>query len=191
VAAAAVLWACAPEKPVFHGTDLTGVEWGRELRLRDPEGRLRTIADFRGRVVLLFFGFVQCPDVCPSALARALEVRRLLGAEGERVQVVFVTVDPARDTPELLREYVRAFDPGFVALRGDEEETRAAAREFKVFYEKVPTGSSYTINHSALTYAFDTAGRLRLAHRHTQTAAEVAADVRVLLASSEKKGTER
>lgn len=179
----ALLAACSPQGPKFNGTDLTGVEWGREFSLQDPQGRTRSLAEFRGKVVLLFFGFVQCPDVCPTALSRAVDVRQRLGADGAKIQVIFVTVDPERDTPALLREYTAAFDPTFLALRGSDEDTRRVAKEFKVFYEKVPTGSSYTVNHSAMTYAFDRQGRLRLALRHTMSAEECAADLRTLLAT--------
>jgi protein SCO1/2 len=179
---ALALAACSPQGVRFHGTDLTGADWGRELRLSDPEGRVRTLADFRGKAVLLFFGFVHCPDVCPTTLARAAEVKRLLGADGSKLQVIFVTLDPERDSAELLREYTAAFDPEFLALRGSVEETRRAAQEFRVFYEKAATGSSYTVNHSTMTYVLDPAGRLRLAHSHALSAEQVAADLRLLLA---------
>lgn len=172
---------CGGDTPRFNGMDVTGADWGRDISLQDPEGRTRTIADFRGKYVLLFFGFTHCPDVCPTALTRAKEMQRLLGADGARVQVIFVTVDPERDTASLMREYAAAFDPSFLGLRGDAEGTKRAAAEFKVFYEKVPTGGSYTINHSALTYVFDAQGRLRLALRHTQGADEFAADLRALM----------
>lgn len=171
---------CAP-RPAFHSVDVTGADWGRDFRLRDPSGHVRTLADFRGRAVLIFFGFTQCPDVCPTALTRAAEVLRLLGDDGRRVQVLFVTVDPERDTPELLRAYTHAFHPSFLGLWGDLEQTDAAAREFKVVYRKVPTGSSYTMDHTAISYAFDPGGRLRLAVRHAATAPEVAQDLERLL----------
>lgn len=167
----------------FHAVDVTGAAWGRDFRLRDPSGRERTLADFRGRAVLVFFGFTQCPDVCPTALTRAAEVMRQLGDDGRRLQVLFVTVDPERDTPELLRSYTHAFHPDFLGLWGDLDQTAAAAREFKVVYTKVPTGSSYTMDHTALSYAFDPAGRLRLAVRHAATAAEVTQDLEILLAA--------
>lgn len=173
--------ACGPQGVKFNATDLTGVDWGRDFRLQDADGQVRTLADFRGKAVLLFFGFVQCPDVCPTALARAVQVRSKLGADGARVQVVFVTVDPERDSAALLREYTRTFDPSFVALRGSDEETRRTAKEFKVFYEKVATGSSYSVNHTATTYVFDPQGRLRLALNHQMSADEIAADLRILL----------
>ena len=133
--------------------------------------------------MLLYFGFVQCPDVCPTALTRAVETRRLLDPDGDKLQVIFVTVDPERDTPELLREYMAAFDPSFVALRGDAERLRQTAAEFKVYYKKVPTGISYTMD-TALSYVFDAEGRLRLALRHEQTAQDYAHDIALLIARS-------
>ncbi len=167
--------------PRFHGIDLTGADYARDFRLRDADGRERTLADFRGRAVLVFFGFTQCPDVCPTALSRAAEVRRLLGDDGPRLQVVFVTVDPERDTPPVLKEYTAAFDPGFIGVYGDLQQTEATAKAFKVYYKKVPTGSSYTMDHSALSYVYDPQGRLRLALRHDQTAQDYAQDIRQLL----------
>jgi protein SCO1 len=176
-----VLAGCQPAPGSFLATDLTGAEYARDLRLQDPQGRWRTLSEFKGRVVLLFFGFTQCPDVCPTALARAVEVMRLLGDDATRLQVIFVSVDPERDSAELLREYTAAFHPSFLGLRGDLDTTAAVARDFKVFYRKVPTGSSYTLDHTALSYAYDPAGRLRLAIRHEAPATDVAADLRRLL----------
>lgn len=176
-----VLAGCQPAPGGFLATDLTGAEYARDLRLQDPQGRWRTLSEFKGRVVLLFFGFTQCPDVCPTALARAAEVMQLLGDDAARLQVIFVSVDPERDTAELLRDYTAAFHPSFLGLRGSLEATAATARDFKVFYRKVPTGSSYTLDHTALSYAYDPAGRLRLAIRHEAPAADVAADLRRLL----------
>lgn len=167
----------------FRGIDLTGAPYGKGFALTDMHGQPRTLADFKGQVVLLYFGFVQCPDVCPTALTRANEVLTQLGPErAARVQVLFVTVDPERDTPELLRHYMAAFNPRFLALRGNAEQTQATATEFKAFYKKVPTGSSYTMDHSALSYLFDPQGRLRVALRHEQTAADYTADIAALLA---------
>lgn len=165
----------------FHGLDLTGASYGRDFRLLDAQGRERSLADFRGKVVLLYFGFTQCPDVCPTALSRAAEVKKLLGAEGERLQVIFVTIDPERDTPQVIQPYVTAFDPSFLGLYGDAQRTRETAAEFKVFYQKVPTGGSYTMDHSTLSYAFDPQGRLRLALRHEQNAQDYAQDLQRLL----------
>ncbi|MBL8311649.1 MAG: SCO family protein [Burkholderiales bacterium] len=165
----------------FHAADVTGVPYGKDFRLQAVDGGERTLADFRGKVVLLFFGFVQCPDVCPTALTRAVEIKRLLGSDGERFQPIFVTVDPERDTAAILREYMRAFDPGFVALYATPDVTRKTADEFRVHYAKVPTGSSYTMDHTAASYLFDPAGRLRLVASHSASAADVADDVRLLL----------
>jgi protein SCO1/2 len=183
VAAAALvaMSACQRAAPSFNGIDLTGAPYGRDFSLPDANGKTRSLADFKGKAVMVFFGFTQCPDVCPATLARAVEVRKLLGADADKVQVVLVTVDPERDTPELLRNYMAAFDPGFVALRGDLPATTAMAKDFKVFFQKVPTASSYTIDHTALTYVFDPKGRLRLALRHEQSAADIAADLKTLL----------
>ena len=171
-------------KPAFKGIDITGAEYGRELSLTDPDGRRRTLADFKGKVTVLFFGYTQCPDVCPTTMAELAEVKRSLGTEGERVQGVFVTIDPERDTPELLKAYVSNFDPSFVALRGNADETKAAAREFKVFYAKVPgrTEGSYTMDHTAGSYVFDTQGRLRLFTRYGSGAQALADDLKLLLA---------
>jgi protein SCO1/2 len=166
----------------FKGIDLTGAPYGQGFDLTDMNGQPRSLASFSGQVVMLFFGFVQCPDVCPTALNRAVQVMQLLGREqAARLQVLFLTVDPERDTPELLRDYMAAFDPRFLALRGTAEQTRQTADAFKVFYKKVPTGSSYTMDHTALSYLFDPQGHLRVALRHEQTADECAHDVRLLL----------
>lgn len=167
--------------PRFRGLDLTGAAYGRDFRLLDPQGRERRLADFRGRAVLLYFGFTQCPDVCPTALIRAADVRRLLGPDRDRLQVVFITVDPERDTPAVLQAYTAAFDPAFLGLSGSLARTRETADEFKVYYRKVPTGRSYTMDHSALSYVFDPQGRLRLALRHEQTAEDYAHDIRQVL----------
>lgn len=167
--------------PAFRGLDVTGVGYGRDFRLPDVDGQVRTLQDFRGKAVLVFFGFVLCPDICPTALARAVEVKELLGEQAGQLQVIFITVDPERDTPELLREYMAAFDPGFIALRGDAGQLRATASEFKVYYKQVPTSSSYTMDHSAQTYAFDTEGRLRVVLNHTQPVEDYVHDIRLLL----------
>jgi protein SCO1/2 len=166
----------------FRGIDLTGAAYAQGFSLTDFAGQPRTLADYRGQVVMLYFGFVQCPDVCPTALARASAVMQLLGTDAGRVQLLFVTVDPERDTPTLLREYMGAFDPRFVALTGNLEQIQATADAFRVYFKKVPTGSSYTMDHTALTYLFDPAGHIRVALRHEQTADDYAADVRRLLA---------
>jgi len=171
-----------PQLGDIHGLDLSQADFARDFQLQDTQGQTRKLADFRGKVLLLFFGFTQCPDICPTALFRATEVKALLGQDAVRVEVAFITVDPERDTPEILDAYVKTFDPGFIGLYGDLEQTRKTAQEFKVYYAKVPTGSSYTIDHTALTYVFDTQGKLQLALRHNQSAQDVAHDVRRVLA---------
>lgn len=181
VAAGLVLAACQPAPPSFKGIDITGAPYGKDFNLPDADGKARSLSEFKGKVVLVFFGFVQCPDVCPTTLGRAVEVRKLLGADGQKVQVVLITVDPERDTPEMLREYMKAYDPSFIALRGNAEQLAATAKDFKVFFQKVPTQNSYTMDHTAVTYAFDPQGRLRLALKHEQSAQDVAADLRNLL----------
>lgn len=165
----------------FQSLDVTGTDWGRDFNLLDADGRTVRLADFKGRCVLLFFGFTQCPDVCPTSLARAADVMQRLGPAASRLQVIFVTVDPERDLPAVLREYPRAFHPSFIGLHADLATTEATAKAFKVFYRKVPTGSTYTMDHTATSYVFDPAGRLRLAVRHEQDAASVAADITRLL----------
>ena len=179
---AALLAACQPAAPAFHGIDLTGADYAKGFRLRDPAGRTRTLADFKGQAVLLFFGFTQCPDVCPTALARAAQAKALLGELGARLQVIFVTVDPERDTPQVLRAYTKAFDESFLGLYGSLDETAELARNFKAYYKKVPTGASYTMDHTALSYVYDPAGQLRVVLRHDQTAEQYAQDLRRLLA---------
>jgi len=166
----------------IEGMPLTGTKMGASFELTDPAGNTRTLADFKGKVTLVFFGFTQCPDVCPTALLRAVEAKRLLGADGDRLQVVFITLDPERDTPEVLDAYVTAFDPDFLGLYGSLEQTRKTADEFKVYYAKVPTGSSYTLDHTALSYVYDADGALRLALRHTQSAEAFASDIGKVMA---------
>lgn len=170
----------------FHGIDITGAAYARNFALADPDGKVRTLDEFKGRVVVVFFGFTQCPDVCPTTMAELAQIRQSLGADGERLQGIFVTVDPDRDTPELLGAYVKNFDPSFVALRGDATQTEAVAREFKVYFAKVPgrnTGS-YTIDHTAGAYVFDPQGRVRLFVRHGTGATAMADDIRKLLAGA-------
>lgn len=165
----------------FQSIDLTGADWGRDFRLLDAEGRTVQLVAFKGRCVMLFFGFTQCPDVCPTALARAADVMQRLGDQAARLQVIFITIDPERDSPAVLREYPRAFHPSFIGLHADLATTEATAKAFKVFYRKVPTGSSYTLDHTATSYVIDPTGRLRLAVRHEQDADSVTADITRLL----------
>ncbi len=182
-ALAALLAGCNRGEPGFKSTDITGADYGKSLALTDHTGQARTLADWRGKVVVLFFGFTQCPDVCPTTLATMAQVMKELGPAADRVQVVFVTVDPERDTPAVLGPYATAFDPSFVGLYGDADATAKAAREFKVFYQKVKgsTAGTYTIDHTAASYVIDAEGRLRLYVRHAQPAADIAADLRRLL----------
>ncbi|VFR20066.1 Cytochrome oxidase biogenesis protein Sco1/SenC/PrrC, putative copper metallochaperone [plant metagenome] len=184
LAAALVLAGCGrgDELGSINGIPLTGQKLGETFTLTDTHGQTRTIADFQGKPLLVFFGFTQCPDVCPTALLRAAEVKRMLGEDGERLQVAFITVDPERDTPEVLQAYVTAFDPSFVGLYGTLKQTEQTMRDFKGYYAKVPTGDSYTMDHTALSYVYDAKGQIRLALRHTQSAQEFADDIRKVLA---------
>jgi protein SCO1 len=171
--------------PAFKSVDITGADYARELALPDPDGKVRTLADWKGKAVVVFFGYTQCPDVCPTTMAELAEARRSLGADGDRVQGVFVTVDPERDTPEVLKAYVANFGAGFVGLRGTPEQTKDAAKHFKVFYSKVPgrTDTSYTIDHTAGAYVFDPAGKVRLFSRYGAGPKVLADDLRILLAT--------
>lgn len=180
---ALLLAACDGAAPKFKSTDITGADYGKRLELTDHHGKLRRLEDFRGKAVVIFFGFTRCPDVCPTTLADVAQAMRQLGPDADRVQVLLVTVDPERDTQEALAKYVPAFDPRFLGLRGDLEATRQAAREFKVYFEKRPgrTPQDYSIDHSAQSYVLDPEGRLRLFVRQDRIAADLAADLRVLL----------
>jgi len=191
VAAAAAFTACdgvlpGAGKPAFKAIDITGAEYARELSLTDPDGQSRSLADYKGKVVVVFFGFTQCPVVCPSTMAELAEVKRSLGADGARVQGIFVTIDPARDTAELLKAYVANFGPDIIGLRGTPEQTKAAAKEFKVFFNKVPgkTDTSYTMDHTAGSYVLDAKGRVRLFTRYGTGAQALADDLKILLAES-------
>lgn len=182
LAAATLSWGCAPnDKPSPNSLDITGASYGKNFQLTDAQGKARTLADFRGKVVLLFFGFTQCPDVCPTALASAVEVLQTLGDDGSKIQVLFVSLDPERDTPPILQAYVSSFHPSFIGLSADLTRTAEVAADFKVFYRKVPMGGSYTLDHSAITYVYDTTGQLRLASRPGQLSARLAQDVKQLL----------
>jgi protein SCO1 len=185
--AAAGLGACSAEqKPAFKGIDITGAEYARQLNLPDASGKPRTLADFKGKVVIVFFGFTQCPDVCPTTLAEIAEIKQKLGADGDKVQAVFVTVDPERDTPEIVGAYVAAFGRDFVALRGTLEQTQATAKEFKVFFAKVPgkSSGSYTLDHTAGSFVFDPKGKVRLFVRQGGGVEAMAGDVKLLLAGA-------
>jgi len=172
-------------KPTFHFTDITGAEFARKLELPDADGKPRSLADWRGKVVVVFFGYTQCPDVCPTTMAELAQIRTQLGADGDRLQTVFVTIDPERDTPEVLKAYLANFGPNVVGLRGDAEQTKAAAKEFKVFYAKVPgkTPGSYTMDHSAASFVFDPAGRVRLFVPYGADTKLLTGDLKQLLAA--------
>lgn len=173
-------------RPAFKGVDITGADYARRLELSDPDGKTRTLAEFKGKLVVVFFGYTQCPDVCPTTMAELAEVKRVLGADGARVQGIFVTVDPQRDTAELLKAYVANFGPDIVGLRGTPEQIQAAAKEFKVFFNKVPgkTDTSYTVDHTAGSYVFDAQGRVRLFTRYGSGAKALADDLKLLLAET-------
>jgi protein SCO1/2 len=178
-----LLAACAPSKPQFNAIDLTGADYAKDFQLPDTEGRMRSLKDFSGKLVVLFFGYTQCPDVCPTTLAEIAEARKLLGPDGDKLQGVLVTVDPERDTPQVLKAYMANFDPSFVALRGSPEQVAAMAKDFKVFYKKTEgkTPTSYTMDHSAASYVYDTKGRLRLYTRYGSGAQALASDLKLLL----------
>ena len=168
----------------FRGADITGAEYARTLALPDVNGQPRTLADFKGKVTVIFFGYTQCPDVCPTTMAELAQVKKALGADGDKLQGVFVTIDPERDTPEILKSYIAAFDPGFVALRGTLPQTQAAAKEFKVFFAKVPgkVEGSYTMDHTAGAFILDAKGNPRLFERYGGGADALTSDVKALLA---------
>ena len=167
----------------FKAIDITGAEYARDFDLPDANGQRRTLADFKGRVVVVFFGFTHCPDVCPTTMIELAEVKKALGPDGARVQGIFITLDPERDTPELLRAYVGNFDPSFIALRGTAEETAALAKSFKIFYAKVPgkTEGNYTIDHTAASFVFDANGKVRLYTRYGSGTEALKSDLRLLL----------
>lgn len=179
------LTACSKAPPAFQNTDVTGLKYGKDFSLHDASGKVRTLADFKGKAVVMFFGYTQCPDVCPTTMVELASVMKTLGPDADKVQVLFVTLDPERDTAQVMAKYVPAFDPRFIGLRGDQAETEKVAKDFKVFYQKVPgdTLGSYTMDHMAGTFVFDPQGRLRLFIRYGSPAASIAHDLKILLAS--------
>ena len=185
VLAGLLLTGCERSAPAaaFKGIDITGAPYATDFDLPDAQGQRRRLADFKGKVTVVFFGFTHCPDVCPTTMLELAEGKKALGADGARVQGIFITVDPERDTPELLKAYVANFDPGFVALRGTEDETKALAKHFKIFYAKVPgkTAGSYTIDHTAASFIFDAKGRVRLYSRYGSGAEALKSDLQLLL----------
>ena len=180
-----VLTACKPNQPSFKGVDITGADYAKGFSLMDHNGQVRSLADFSGKVVVVFFGYTQCPDVCPTSMQELAEVKRLLGADGDKLQGIFITLDPERDTAELLKAYMVNFDPSFMALRPNPEQLAAVTKDFKIYYKKVDgkTATSYTLDHSAGSYTFDTQGRVRLYNRYGSGATALAADVATLLQS--------
>lgn len=188
LAAVFALAACqpVPQPPPFQATDITGAAFARDFRLTDHNGRVRTLADFRGKIVAVFFGYTHCPDVCPTTLSDFARALDRLGPQAARVQVVFVTVDPERDTPELLQAFVPAFNPSFLGMYGDEATLRQLAKEYKVVYQKtsVKGADDYLIDHSAGTYVYDPQGRLRLLMPYGSSPEAIAQDLKTLLATS-------
>ena len=183
VLATGLVSACGKEPLKFQSIDLTGADYARNFSLSDHNGQTRSLKDFKGQVVVVFFGFTQCPDVCPTTLTELAEVKKLLGSEGKRLQVVLVTVDPERDSLEVLKTYMANFDPTFLALRPSPEQLAALAKEFKMYYKKVEgkTPGSYSMDHSAGNYVFDTEGRIRLYGRYGDGAKALASDIGLLL----------
>ena len=181
--AALALAACSPDKPKFNGIDITGADYAQDFTLTDHNNQRRSLSDFKGKVVVLFFGYTQCPDVCPTSMAELAEVKRLLGADADKLQGVFVTVDPARDTTELLKAYMTNFDPTFVAFVPTPDELADVAKRFKIYYKKQEgkTPTSYTMDHSAGSYVYDMQGRVRLYSRYGSGAKVLAQDIETLL----------
>ncbi|MFZ4055621.1 MAG: SCO family protein [Polynucleobacter sp.] len=179
-----VLAAC-DSKPTFKNVDITGSKaFGTNFALIDVDGKLRTLADYQGKAVVMFFGYTHCPDVCPTTLIEMQEVMRLLGPQAAKVQVIFVTLDPERDTSEVLKQYVPAFNPSFIGLRpANEEALNRLTKEFKIYYKRVPglSPNTYTIDHTAGSYVFDPKGQLRLYIKHGQGPEVLAQDLKTIL----------
>lgn len=182
-ALAAALSACSESRPAFAAVDVTGADYARDFELTDHNGQLRRLGDFAGKVVVVFFGYAQCPDVCPTSMGELAQLKQALGADGDKLQGLFVTVDPERDTPEVLKAYMQAFDPSFLALYTSVDKMPALAKSFKVYYKKVEgkTPTSYTMDHTAGNYVYDPKGQLRLFTRYGSGANALLADVRLLL----------
>ncbi len=176
----------SPVNSQFKNTDVTGLQYAKDFALTDHNGKARTLADFKGKAVLIFFGYTQCPDVCPTTMAEMAAVMKELGPQADKLQVLFVTLDPERDTQQMLSKYVPAFDARFLGLYGDKAATAAVAKEFKIFYQKVDgkSAGSYTIDHTAGSYVFDPQGRVRLFVKHGQGAGPIAHDIKLLLDQS-------
>jgi protein SCO1 len=178
-----IISGCSESKPQFKSVDITGADYAQNFSLPDQFGKTRTVADFKGKVVVVFFGFAQCPDVCPTSMAELAEAKKLLGKEGDKLQGIFITVDPERDTQQVLKAYMENFDPSFLALRGSLEQTALTAKHFRIYYQKVDgkTPGSYTLDHSAGSYIIDSQGRIRLFTRYGSGAAALAEDIKLLL----------
>ena len=184
LASVTLLPGCFDKKPSFVSIDVTGADYARDFSLPDADGKVRSLKDFKGKVVVVFFGYTQCPDVCPTTMNELAEIRKLMGKDGERLQVIFITVDPQRDTPQVLKAYLGNFDPSFVALRpASAEQLAALAKDFKVYFKRVDgrTSTSYTMDHSAGSYVYDPEGRLRLFTRYGMGIEPLAGDLRQLL----------
>ncbi len=183
ISAAVILTGCSKDKPEFRGVDITGADYARDFQLTDHNGQQRSTKDFAGKVVVVFFGFTQCPDVCPTSMQELAEVKQQLGKDGDRLQGIFVTVDPERDQLAMLKSYMQNFDSSFLALRPTPEQLPALAKDYKIYYKKVDgkTPTSYTMDHSAGSYVYDPQGRLRVYHRYGSGTEALAADVRALL----------
>ncbi len=182
--AGALLAACDSGKPQFRGIDITGADYAKDFQLTDFDGQPRQLSDFRGQAVVLFFGFTQCPDVCPTTMNEMAQVKQLLGPDGDKLQVLFVSIDPERDTPEVLKAYMASFDPKFLGLYAASPEALAQlAKDFKIYYKKVEgkTPTSYSMDHTAASYIYDPQGRLRLYSRYGSKPEAVADDIKLLL----------
>ena len=182
-AMALALSGCGETRVAFKGIDITGADYAQGFSLTDHNGQARTLADFKGQAVVVFFGFTQCPDVCPTSMSELAQAKKLLGEQGSRLQGLFISIDPERDTPAIMKEYMASFDPSFLALYAKPDELPALAKSFKVYYKKVdgPTPTSYTMDHSAGSYVFDPQGRIRIYHRYGSGAPALASDVKALL----------
>jgi len=180
------LAACSDRKPSFNAVDITGADYAKGFTLADADGKQRTLADFKGKVVVMFFGYAQCPDVCPTTMTEMAQVKQQLGSDGEKLQVLFVTVDPERDTPAVMKAYMGAFDPSFVALIPTPEQLPALTKDYKVYYKKVEgkTPTSYSMDHSAASFVYDTEGRLRLYARYGAGVPAMVSDLKALLKSA-------
>ena len=180
----AAFYGCSESKPAFSGIDLTGADYANGFTLPDHNGQIRQLTDFAGKLVVVFFGYTQCPDVCPTSLTELAQAKKLLGPDGDKLQGLFVSVDPERDTPEIMKAYMASFDAGFLALLPTPQALPELTKSYKVYYKKVEgsTPTSYTMDHSAGSYVYDTRGRLRVYHRYGSGAAALAADLKILLA---------